>query len=70
MKFDKVLSLNLNDVTEDDIIVPEEIVKLLDDRKKARENKNYELSDELRDKIKEKGYAVKDTKNGQEIEKI
>lgn len=70
MKFDKVLSLNLNDVTENDVIVPEEIVRLLEDRKKARENKNYELSDELRDKIKEKGYAVKDTKNGQEIEKI
>lgn len=70
MKFDKVLSLNLNDMTENDVIVPEEIVKLLEDRKKARENKNYELSDELRDKIKEKGYAVKDTKNGQEIEKI
>lgn len=70
MKFDKVLSLNLNDVMENDVIVPEEIVKLLEDRKKARENKNYELSDKLRDKIKEKGYVVKDTKNGQEIEKI
>ncbi len=70
MKFDKVLSLNLNDVMENDVIVPKEIVKLLEDRKKARENKNYELSDELRDKIKEKGYAVKDTKNGQEVEKI
>ncbi|MBO5005418.1 MAG: cysteine--tRNA ligase [Clostridia bacterium] len=70
MKFDKVLSLNLNDVMENDVIVPKEIVKLLEDRRKARENKNYELSDELRDKIKEKGYAVKDTKNGQEVEKI
>lgn len=70
MKFDKVLSLNLNDVMESDVIVPEEIVRLLEDRKKARENKNYELSDELRDKIREKGYAIKDTKNGQEIEKI
>lgn len=70
MKFDKVLSLNLDVVMENDVVVPEEIVKLLEDRKKARENKNYELSDELRDKIREKGYAVKDTKNGQEIEKI
>lgn len=70
IKFDKVLSLNFNDVMKNDVIVPEDIVKLLEDRKKARENKNYELSDELRDKIKEKGYAVKDTKNGQEVEKI
>lgn len=70
MKFDEVLSLNLNDATEKSLIIPEEIVKLLDDRKKARESKNYELSDVLRDRIKERGYAVKDTKNGQEIEKI
>ncbi len=70
MKFDKVLSLDLNIEKENNLIIPEEIIKLLDDRKKARENKDFELSDSLRDKIKEKGYAVKDTKNGQEIEKI
>lgn len=70
MRFDKVLSLNLNEEPESNLIIPEEIIKLLDDRKKARENKDFELSDEIRDKIKEKGYAVKDTKNGQEVEKI
>lgn len=70
MKFDEILSLNLNDVSEESIIIPEEIAKLLEDRKKARESKDFELSDILRDKIKERGYAVKDTKNGQKIEKI
>lgn len=70
MKFDEVLSLNLNDVSEESLIIPEEIAKLLEDRKKARESKDFELSDVLRDKIKERGYAVRDTKNGQEIEKI
>lgn len=70
MKFDKVLSLNLKYEDENNFIIPEDIAKLLNDRKRARESKNFELSDELRDKIKEKGYAVKDTKNGQEIEKI
>lgn len=70
MKFDKVLSLNLKCEDRNNFIIPEDIAQLLNDRKKARESKNFELSDELRDKIKEKGYAVKDTKNGQEIEKI
>ncbi|MCI8486983.1 MAG: cysteine--tRNA ligase [Clostridia bacterium] len=70
MKFDKVLSLNLNGGTENKVVIPDEISKLLEDRKLARENKDFELSDKLRDKIKEKGYAVKDTKNGQEVEKI
>ena len=70
MKFDKVLSLNLNCGAENKVVIPEEIAKLLEDRELARENKDFELSDKLRDKIKENGYAVKDTKNGQEVEKI
>lgn len=70
LKFDEVLSLNLDKEEEEEIDIPEEIAKLLQERKQARENKNFELSDILRDKIKEKGYVVKDTKNGQELEKI
>jgi len=40
--------------------VSAEITKLAQERKIARENKDYDLSDELRDKIKEKGYKIKD----------
>ena len=36
----------------------------------ARENKDWAKSDELRDLINQKGYLVKDTKNGVEINKI
>ena len=43
---------------------------LLEERKTARENKNWVLSDELRDKIKEHGYIVKDTKEGMTVEKM
>ena len=32
--------------------------------------KNFELSDMIRDKIKEEGYAVKDTKEGQKVERL
>ena len=39
-------------------------------RKKARENKDWALSDEIRDSLKEKGYTVKDTKDGMTVEKI
>ena len=38
-------------------------------RKIARENKNWAESDRIRDLLKEKGYTVKDTKEGQIIEK-
>ena len=47
--------------------IPQEILDLVEQRKIASENKDWAKSDELRDLINEKGYSVKDTKNGQEI---
>ena len=52
------------------IEIPEEINILLEKRKKARDEKYWELSDKIRDEIKEKGYIVKDTKEGMTLEKI
>ena len=74
LKFDKVLSLDLNKKQEDKKIkeenLPEEILEILEKRKKARESKDYALSDILRDELKQKGYIVKDSKEGQKIEKV
>ena len=42
----------------------------MEKRKVARENKDWTLSDQIRDNIKEKGYLVKDTKEGMTVEKI
>lgn len=69
-KFDSVLSLNLDKNDKEDINIPEDIKLILNERKDARENKNFAKSDELRDKLKELGYIVKDTKDGQIIEKV
>ncbi len=68
-KFDEVLGLKINEIDKNSIDLPEEIKELIEQRKNARENKEWELSDKLRDKILELGYSVKDTKNGMEIEK-
>lgn len=68
LKFDNVLGLNLN--KKEDLEIPKEILNILDERKKARESKDWNKSDVLRDKIKELGYVVKDTKEGQVIEKV
>ena len=75
LDFDKVLGLDLINSEkylkeESNVEIPEEIKLLLEKRKKARENKNWVLSDELRDKIKEHGYIVKDTKEGMTVEKM
>ena len=50
--------------------MPEEIAELLEKRKQARENKDWAMSDQIRDELKEKGYSVKDTKEGMTVEKI
>ncbi len=70
-KFDKVLSLDLvkDELNKENIEISEEIQMLLNERKEARKNKDFKTSDILRDKIKDKGYIVKDTKDGQIIEK-
>ena len=68
IKFDSVLSLDLDKEEKQEI--PEEILKLANERLEARLNKNWAKSDELRDLIKEKGFLIKDSKEGFEISKI
>ena len=49
--------------------IPEEIQKIVEQRKIARENKDWQKSDELRDLIASYGYIIKDTKEGSILEK-
>jgi cysteinyl-tRNA synthetase len=68
LDFDKVLGLNLNNIKKD--AIPEEIVVLANDRLIARDQKDWPKSDELRKKIKELGYEIKDVDEGYVIIKI
>jgi len=65
-KFDTVLGIKIDQVSQKEEI-PQEILDLVEQRKIARENKDWAKSDELRNLISEKGYTVKDTKNGMSI---
>ncbi len=74
LEFDKILGLDLENSKkyleeQEKVELPEEIKELVEQRKIARENKNWAESDRIRDLLKEKGYTVKDTKEGQIIEK-
>jgi len=51
-------------------IVSNEIKILLQEREIARKNKDWQKSDELRNKITEMGYTIEDTSSGQVIKKI
>ncbi len=67
-KFDTVLGIKITEKKEQKEI-PQEILDLVEQRKQARLDKNWAESDRLRDVIAEKGYSVKDTKDGVEIVK-
>ena len=49
--------------------LPEEVAALAEKRAQARKDKDWKLSDELRDAIKALGYAVEDTAKGQKVRK-
>lgn len=66
-KFDEVLGLKIDE--KEKLELPEEIQKIIDERKIARESKDWQKSDELRDLLSEKGYIVKDSKDGMTISK-
>ena len=66
LDFDRVLGLKID--KKDDI--PEEVLKLLEERNTARKEKDWKKSDELRDKIQEYGYRIEDTKDGTNIERM
>ena len=68
LDFDKVLGLGFENLKDE--IIPEEILKLAEEREDARKNKNFKKSDELRKEINSLGYEIKDTAGGQKISKI
>ena len=72
LKFDNVLSLDLNrenTISNEKIDISENVLNILKSREEARKNKDYALSDKYRDELLLLGYIVKDTKEGQKLEK-
>jgi len=65
-KMDKVFGLKL--LEKNEIEVPAEIKKIAEERREARDEKDWTKSDELRDELKEKGWVIKDSKEGYELE--
>ena len=58
--FDKVFGLNLADAKAKEIEIPDEIIKLVEERTNAKLNKDYKRADEIRKKVKEMGYELVD----------
>ncbi len=73
LKMDKVFGLDIDkcDITEDETKeeIPQNILDLVNERAAAKAEKNWTKADELRAKINELGYTVKDTKDGAVVTK-
>ncbi len=55
---------------EDALELPEEVATLIHERKQARDQKDYNESDRLREAILALGYLVRDDENGQKVQKL
>ena len=66
LKFDEVLGV-MNYKKED---IPMEVTQLAEKRLAAKNEKNWDEADKLRDEIKENGYQIDDTKDGFILKKI
>jgi cysteinyl-tRNA synthetase len=66
--FDKVLGLGLD--KEENVEIPDDVLKIADEREVARKNKDWKKSDALREKIKKKGWQVDDIKEGYKLKKL
>lgn len=70
LNFDRVLGLKIEEELKKNEELPKEIVKLLKEREDFRNEKNFEKSDELREKILQQGFKVLDTDKGQKVERV
>ncbi|MDI6784224.1 MAG: cysteine--tRNA ligase [bacterium] len=64
LDFDRVLGLRLDEVKEQELIIPAEIEELKTQRDTARKAKDYQTADILRQQAAELGYLFEDTPQG------
>ena len=71
---------SLSSITKEDLIrfilkkekisLDKDIEELIRKRKEARKNKDFATADKIRDKLKEKGIILEDTKEGVKCKKV
>ena len=68
LELDKILGLKLAE--KEEVKIPEAVTKMVEERNKAKKEKNWVEADRLREEIKKRGYLVEDTKDDCKIKKI
>lgn len=64
LEMDKVFGLGLATLKKESITIPSEVKSLVEQREKARREKNWGEADRLRSEIEKKGFEIKDTNKG------
>ena len=62
--FDNVLGLGVKDMKEEKVVIPKDVIKLLEARQEARKKKMWAEADILRQRIKERGFVIEDLGEG------
>ena len=57
-------------LSKDDEILEEDILRLIEERARARKDKDFARSDEIRDELFEKGIVLEDTRDGVKWKKV
>ncbi len=71
LDMDRVLGLGLADLaSEEKEDIPEDIIARAKERDELRAQGDYVAADKIRDKLAEKGYAIKDTPEGGRVERV
>jgi cysteinyl-tRNA synthetase len=70
LDFDKVLGLKLGDFIGRPIGLPVKVSVLLEERKAARDKKDWAEADRLRDEIAALGFVVEDSPQGQKVKSV
>lgn len=68
-RFDTVLGLHLSEQMTSNVKLPEEILKLANERLTAKKAKDYRRADLLRAEIEDRGFIVEDTSEGYKLKK-
>ncbi len=67
---DKILGLKLKEAEVPKLELDDEILAMIEERKKARANRDFKKADEIREKLKERGIILEDTPDGVRVRKV
>jgi len=67
LEMDKVLGLGIAEMEAGEAAIPDEIQHKVDERQEARNRRDFETADRIRDELAAKGFLVEDTPEGPKV---